>query len=174
MQALEEIISHLQPSHVGIVITQHMPAGFTKSFATRLDQLAPNSIVKEAINDEIIEDGKILLAPGGLHMEVYSVGGIYKVLIRDFPKVNSHKPSVTVLFTSVAKSAGKNATGYILTGMGSDGAQGLKLMRDAGAHTFGESEATAVVYGMPRIAKELGAVETELRLDKVAASINQI
>jgi len=174
VQALEEIISHLRNGHVGIVITQHMPQGFTKSFAARLDQLAPNSIVREATNDEMIEDGKILIAPGGFHMEIYSIGGIFKVLIKDFPKVNSHKPSVNVLFKSVAKSAGKNATGFILTGMGSDGAQGLKMMRDAGAHTYGESEKTAIVYGMPRIAKEMEATEKELLLTEIASHINSI
>ncbi|MFA6143598.1 MAG: chemotaxis response regulator protein-glutamate methylesterase [Sulfurimonas sp.] len=174
VQALEEIITHLRAGHAGIVITQHMPQGFTKSFAKRLDQLAPHSIVHEATNDELIEDGKVLIAPGGFHMEVYGVGGVFKVLIKDFPKVNSHKPSVNVLFKSVAKSAGKNATGYILTGMGSDGAQGLKMMRDAGAHTFGESESTAVVYGMPRTAKEIGAVEKELLLTEIASNINTI
>lgn len=174
VQALEEVITHLRPNHVGIVITQHMPQGFTKSFADRLNQLAPHSIVSEAANDEIVEDGKILIAPGGFHMEVYSIGGVYKVLIKDYPKVNSHKPSVGVLFSSIAKCAGKHATGYILTGMGSDGAQGLKLMRDAGAHTYGESEKTAIVYGMPRIANEIGAVEKELILSDVAISINAI
>ncbi|MFZ2891210.1 protein-glutamate methylesterase/protein-glutamine glutaminase [Sulfuricurvum sp.] len=174
VQALEEIISHLAPNHPGIVITQHMPQGFTKSFADRLNQLAPNSIVSEATHDEVVENGKILIAPGGFHMEVYSIGGIFKVLIKDYPKVNSHKPSVNVLFKSIAKCAGKNATGYILTGMGSDGAQGLKMMRDAGAHTYGESATTAIVYGMPRIANEMGAVEKELLLNEIASSINSI
>lgn len=172
VQALEEIITHLHSGHPGIVITQHMPQGFTKSFAARLDQLASNSIVREATNDEIVEDGKILIAPGGYHMEVYCIGGIFKVLIKDFPKVNSHKPSVNVLFKSIAKCAGKNAVGYILTGMGNDGAQGLKMMRDSGAHTFGESEKSAIVYGMPRVAKEIGAVEGELLLSEIAPHIN--
>lgn len=174
VQALEEIIVHLRPNHPGIVITQHMPQGFTKSFAARLDQLAPNSIVREAVNDELVENGKILIAPGGFHMEVYTVGGVFKVLIKDYPKVNSHKPSVNVLFKSVAKCAGKNAVGYLLTGMGSDGAAGLKMMRDAGARTFGESESTAIVYGMPRVANELGAVEKELPLHEIAQHINTI
>ena len=107
-------------------------------------------------------------------MEVYSIGGIYKVHLKDFPKVNSHKPSVTVLFKSVAKNATKNAYGYILTGMGSDGAAGLKMMKDAGAKTFGESEKTAVVYGMPRVAKEMGAVDMELTIDQVSNNINEI
>lgn len=174
VQAIEEIITHLRPNHPGIVITQHMPQGFTKSFASRLDQLAPHSIVREASDDEVIENGKILIAPGGFHMEVYTIGGVFKTLIKDYPKVNSHKPSVNVLFKSVAKSAGKNAAGYILTGMGNDGAAGLKLMREAGAHTFGESESTAVVYGMPRVANEIGAVEKELPLTDIAQSINTI
>lgn len=174
VQALEEIITHLRPDHPGIVITQHMPQGFTKSFAARLNQLAPHSLVREATDDELIENGKILISPGGFHMEVYSIGGVFKVLIKDYPKVNSHKPSVNVLFKSVAKSAGKNAAGYILTGMGNDGAQGLKMMRDAGARTFGESESTAVVYGMPRVANEIGAVEKELALCDIAKSINTI
>ncbi|MDD5051283.1 MAG: chemotaxis response regulator protein-glutamate methylesterase [Sulfuricurvum sp.] len=172
VQAIEEIIVHLKAGHPGIVITQHMPQGFTKSFANRLDQLAPHSIVREAVNDEIIENGKILIAPGGFHMEVYSIGGLFKVLVKDFPKVNSHKPSVNVLFKSVAKSAGRNATGFILTGMGSDGALGLKMMKDAGAHTYGESEVSAIVYGMPRVAKEMGAIDRELLLTEIASVIN--
>jgi two-component system chemotaxis response regulator CheB len=174
VQALEKVVMGLKKNHAGVVITQHMPQGFTTSFARRLNQIAPFSYIKEAQDDDIIKDGQVLIAPGGIHMEVYSIGGVYKVKLRDFPKVNSHKPSVTVLFKSIAKVAAKNAYGYILTGMGSDGAQGLKMMRDAGARTFGESQKTAIVYGMPRVAWELGAVEEELCIDEVAANINTI
>ncbi|DAB30215.1 MAG TPA: chemotaxis response regulator protein-glutamate methylesterase [Sulfurimonas sp. UBA12504] len=174
VQALEKVVMGLKKNHVGVVITQHMPQGFTTSFARRLNQIAPFSYIKEAQDDDIVKDGQVLIAPGGIHMEVYSIGGVYKVKLRDFPKVNSHKPSVTVLFKSIAKVAAKNAYGYILTGMGSDGAQGLKMMRDAGARTFGESQKTAIVYGMPRVAQELGAVEEELCIDEVALNINTI
>jgi len=174
VQALEKVVNGLKKDHVGIIVTQHMPKGFTDSFAKRLNQIAPYSYVKEAQNDDIIKDGQVLIAPGGIHMEVYSIGGIYKVHLRDFTKVNSHKPSVTVLFKSVAKHAKKSARGYILTGMGSDGAAGLKMMHDAGAQTFAESEKTAVVYGMPRVAQEMGAVDKELAIDEVAASINEM
>ena len=174
VQALETVVSGLKQNHAGIVVTQHMPKGFTESFAKRLNQIAPYSYIKEAQNDDIVRDGQILIAPGGYHMEIYSIGGVYKTLIRDFPRVNSHKPSVTVLFKSVAKHAKNNARGYILTGMGSDGAAGLKKMREAGAQTYGESESSAVVYGMPRVAKEMGAVEKELSIDEIAQNINEM
>ena len=174
VQALEKVVSGLRKDHAGVVVTQHMPVGFTASFAKRLNQVAPYSYIKEAQNDDIIKDGQVLIAPGGIHMEIYSLGGIYKVRLKDYPKVNSHKPSVSVLFKSVAKSAMANAQGYLLTGMGSDGAAELKLMRDAGARTFGESAKSAVVYGMPRVANELGGVEKELLIDDVAKSINEI
>jgi two-component system chemotaxis response regulator CheB len=174
VQALEKIVLGLKKDHAGIVVTQHMPEGFTASFAKRLNQIAPHCYVKEAQNDDIVKDGQMLIAPGGIHMEVYKIGNVYKVHLRDFPKVHSHKPSVTVLFKSVAKNAMSNAQGYILTGMGSDGSVGLKMMREAGARTFGESAKTAVVYGMPRIANEIGAVEKELEIDQVAKNINEI
>lgn len=174
VQALEKIVLGLKKNHAGIVVTQHMPQGFTASFARRLNQIAPYCYVKEAQNDDIIKDGQMLIAPGGIHMEVYSIGNVYKVHLRDFPKVHSHKPSVTVLFKSVAKSALSNAYGYLLTGMGSDGAIGLKMMHEAGAKTFGESEKSAVVYGMPRVAKEIDAVDVELEISQVAESINEI
>ena len=131
VQALEKVVLGLKKGHVGVVVTQHMPEGFTASFAKRLNQIAPYSYVKEAQNDDIVKDGQVLIAPGGIHMEVYSIGGIYKVHLKDFPKVNSHK-------------------------------------------TFGESEKTAVVYGMPRVAKEMGAVDMELTIDQVANNINEI
>ena len=174
VQALEKIVLGLKKNHVGIVVTQHMPQGFTASFAKRLNQIAPNSYIKEAQNDDIVKDGQMLIAPGGIHMEVYSIGNVYKVHLRDFPKVHSHKPSVTVLFKSVAKSALSNAYGYLLTGMGSDGAIGLKMMHEAGAKTFAESKKSAVVYGMPRVAKEMGAIDMELEISQVAQSINEI
>lgn len=174
VQALEKVVSNLKKNHVGIVVTQHMPKGFTASFAKRLNDIAPYSYIKEAENDDIIKDGQVLIAPGGIHMEIYSIGSIYKVRLKDFPKVNSHKPSVTVLFKSVAKSAGENATGYLLTGMGSDGAIGLQKMHENGARTYGESVKTAVVYGMPRVAMEIDAVDEELVIDEVATSINKL
>ena len=174
VQALEKIVLELRENHAGIVVTQHMPKDFTASFAKRLNQIAPHSIVKEAQNDDIVKDGQMLIAPGGIHMEIYKIGELYKIHLKDFPKVHSHKPSVTVLFKSVAKHAMNHAQGYILTGMGSDGSLGLKMMQEAGAKTFGESAKTAVVYGMPRIANEMGAVDEELELDKIAQSINEI
>ncbi len=174
VQALETIVLGLKPHHAGIVVTQHMPQGFTASFAKRLNQIAPYCYVKEAQNDDIINDGQMLIAPGGIHMEVYKIGNVYKVHLRDFPKVNSHKPSVSVLFKSVAKTALANAQGYILTGMGSDGATGLQMMHAAGAKTFGESAKSAVVYGMPRVAYEMGAVDEELEIGQIAQHINKI
>ena len=174
VQALEKIITQLKENHTGVVVTQHMPEGFTASFARRLNQIAPYSYVKEAQEDELVRDGQVLLAPGGVHMEIQGVSGNFRIRLRDFPKVNSHKPSITVLFKSVAKAAGKKSYGYLLTGMGSDGAQGLKTMHEAGAQTYGESEQSAVVYGMSRVAKEMGAIDKELHLDEIASHINKL
>ena len=174
VQTLEEIIMNLKPNHQAIVIVQHMPAGFTKSFSERLNGIAPNSEVHEAKEGDILSAGKILIAPGGMHIEVKRGGHGFEIVYKDYPKVNSHKPSVNVLFKSCSKHAKKVATGFILTGMGDDGAQGLKLMRESGAKTYGQNEQTSIVYGMPKVAYEIGAVEKQLSLAEVALTINSM
>jgi len=152
------------------VITQHMPHTFTKSFAERLNRLCAPT-VEEATEGARLEIGKIYLAPGGeRHLQVANASAPCCRLV-DREPVNGHRPSVDVLFDSVAELAGRNAIGVILTGMGRDGAAGLLKLRHAGARTFGQNEKTCVVYGMPRVAYELGAVETQLPLGSIGEEI---
>ena len=152
----------------GIVIVQHMPPGFTEMYAKRLDNQC-RIRVKEARTGDRVLPGTALIAPGGdKHMGVVNVGGNYQVEVVAGPKVNGHCPSVDVLFESVARVAGKDALGIILTGMGGDGAKGLLAMRQAGAKTIGQDESTCVVYGMPKVAYDLGAVEHQDKLSDIA------
>jgi len=143
-----------------IVVCLHLPAGFTTSYSKRLNGLLPIA-VKEAEHGEPLEQGKVYIAPGGLHMEVAKNAGGFAISIKDTPPVNRHKPSVDVLFDSVADNVGASAAGIILTGMGKDGAQGLKNMRQAGCTTYAQDEATSVVWGMPGAAADIGAVSSE-------------
>lgn len=152
----------------GIVVVQHMPPGFTEMYAKRLDNQC-RVRVKEARTGDRVLPGTVLIAPGGdKHMRVVNVGGSYQVEVVAGPKVNGHCPSVDVLFESVARVAGKDALGIILTGMGGDGAKGLLAMRQAGARTIGQDESTCVVYGMPKVAYDLGAVEYQDKLSDIA------
>lgn len=162
-QALEQVLTRLPVESPGIVVVQHMPAQFTRAFAERLDSLC-RITVKEAQNNDRVMPGQALIAPGGLHMLLRRSGAQYRVEVRDGPVVSRHKPSVDVLFRSVAGAAGPNALGIIMTGMGDDGARGLLEMRQAGAATLGQNEASCVVYGMPKEAFRLGAVEREVAL----------
>lgn len=164
--ALTDLISNLPRDIPGIVIVQHMPAGFTESFAQRLNDISQVE-VSEAKDGDIIGKGKVLIAPGDYHMVIRREGGQYKVKLGTGEKVSGHRPSVDVLFNSCAKYAGANCVGIILTGMGSDGAKGLLKMKNIGAHTIGQDEKSCVVYGMPRIASEIGAVEIETSLDNI-------
>jgi len=174
VQAIEEIVTKLKPNHQGIVITQHMPEGFTHSFASRLNNIT-SSLIVEASDGELICDNKIIIAKGGIHMEVVQDDrGDYRVHLVDAPKVNSHKPSVNVLFNSIAKSCDKNVTAFILTGMGDDGAIGLKNLRDLGYNTYGQNKQTCVVYGMPNVANQIGAVLAELSLFNIIKEINKL
>jgi two-component system chemotaxis response regulator CheB len=170
VEALIEVLKKFPVNCPPTVITQHMPQTFTKSFAERLNRLcAPQ--VQEATDGARLEIGRIYLAPGGeRHMAVANPHAPAIRLI-DKPPVNGHRPSVDVLFDSVAELAGRNAVGVILTGMGRDGATGLLKMRHAGARTVGQNEKTCVVYGMPRVAFELGAVETQLPLNGIGEEI---
>ncbi len=167
--ALYDIIKVL-PKHIpGIVIVQHMPPVFTKLYAERLDSNS-NLEVKEAENGDEILPGRVIIAPGGFHMSVRKTNsGLFIETEKgtEFNKVNGHCPSVDVLFHSVAQQLGKNAIGVILTGMGRDGADGLLNMRKAGARTFGQNEESSIVYGMPKVAFEIGAVEKQYSLQQL-------
>ncbi len=171
--ALERVLTVLPEKCVGIVIVQHMPEQFTAAFAQRLDTLCRIE-VREARSGDCVSPGCALIAPGGRHMQVRRDGLKFRVEVIEGPLVNRHRPSVDVLFRSMAKQAGKHALGVIMTGMGDDGARGLKEMRDAGAYTLGESETSCVVYGMPREAMKIGAVCEELQLDAIAERISTL
>jgi two-component system chemotaxis response regulator CheB len=155
------------------VIVQHMPEMFTGAFAKRLDSLCQIEVLEAKNNDRVIP-GRALIAPGGKHMLLKRSGAQYHVEVVEGPLVNRHRPSVDVLFRSVAKFAGKNALGIIMTGMGDDGARGLKEMRDSGAHTLGQNEDSCVVYGMPKEAMKLGAVCEEIPLQHIAGRISAV
>ena len=169
-QALEAVLTRLPAATFGIVIVQHMPAVFTAMFAERLNTLSQIE-VREAQNGDRVLPGRALIAPGGKHMMLRRNGAQYVVDVSDGPLVNRHKPSVDVLFRSVAKFAGANALGIIMTGMGDDGARGLKEMHDAGAKTIAQDEASCVVFGMPKEAIKLNAVDFTLSLDQIPAAI---
>lgn len=170
VEALREVLCALPADSPAVVVTQHMPAGFTTRFAERLDSLAQVT-VREASDRERILPGHVYIAPGNHHLEVIRTGANYTCRLHDGPLVSGHRPSVDVLFRSVASSAAGNAVGVILTGMGKDGAEGLKQMRSVGASTLGQNEATCVVYGMPKAAHTVGATEVELPIDKIAQAI---
>lgn len=169
-QAVTEIITSLPPMVPGIVIVQHMPPVFTRSFAERLNVMSRLEVREAADGDRIVR-GTVLIAPGGRHMAVRRNGAMYHVELSDGPPVNYVKPAVDVLFRSVAACAGKNAVGVILTGMGEDGARGLKEMRDSGAITFAQDEASSVVYGMPKKAVELQAAIKVVPLANTAQAL---
>ena len=170
VQALETVLSALPRVCPGIVIVQHMPENFTAAFAARLNQLCQLE-VKEAQDNDRVLPGRALIAPGARHMQLKRSGAQYYVEVRDGPLVNRHRPSVDVLFRSVAKCAGKNALGIIMTGMGDDGANGLLEMHAAGAHTLAQDEESCVVFGMPKEAIKLGAAERVLPLRAIASEI---
>jgi two-component system chemotaxis response regulator CheB len=169
-QALEFIFSTLPRACPGIVVVQHMPEKFTAAFAERLNNISQIE-VREARNGDRILPGRALIAPGGQHMLLQSNGAQYQVELRDGPLVNRHRPSVDVLFRSVAKSAGKNAIGIIMTGMGDDGAAGLHEMHQVGSYTIAQDEETCVVFGMPKEAIKLGGVDKVTSLQGIIAEI---
>lgn len=169
-EALKEVLTRLPRNAPGTVIVQHMPANFTTAFAQRLNSLCEME-VKEAKNGDSISAGVVLIAPGDYHMVVRRSGARYYVEIGSGEKVSGHRPSIDILFNSVAKIAGSNAIGVIMTGMGADGAKGLLAMRKAGAKTIGQNEASCVVYGMPKIAYDSGAVEKQVSLAQIPSAI---
>lgn len=168
--ALQLVLSAMPTNAPGIVVTQHMPAGFTHAFAKRLNTVCAIE-VREAQSGDRIREGCALIAPGNRHLVVRRSGPHYDVELLDGPLVSRHRPSVDVLFASVAAAAGRNATGVILTGMGEDGAAGLVKMRKAGAHTIAQDEASCVVFGMPRAAIVLGGAQQILPLDQIATAL---
>jgi two-component system chemotaxis response regulator CheB len=171
-QALELVLTSLPADAPGIAITQHMPEKFTAMYAQRLDGICAIN-VREAKDGDRLERGVALIAPGGKHMQMRKAAGQYYMTVVDGPPVNRHKPSVDVLFRSAAECAGRDALGIILTGMGDDGARGMKAMHDGGARCIAQNEETCVVFGMPKEAIKLQAVDEILPLEQMAKAILQ-
>lgn len=169
-EAIREVLTAMPANAPGIVIVQHMPPGFTATFAKRMDSLCAIR-VKEAADGDRILPGHALIAPGGLHTAVVRSGAQYSVRVYDDEPVNRHRPSVDVLFDSCADQVRKNAIAAILTGMGDDGARGMKRMHDAGAKTIAQDEATSVIFGMPKEAIAHGGVDTIAPLEQIAARL---
>jgi two-component system chemotaxis response regulator CheB len=169
-KALSRILVEMPPTAPGTVIVQHMPEFFTKSFADRLNQDCAVE-VQEARDGDSITPGKVLIAPGNYHTMLRRSGARYYVKVKKGPLVGRHRPSIDVLFKSVAKFAGRNAVGVILTGMGKDGAEGLKQMHDSGAKTIAQDESTSIVYGMPKAAADLGAADEIAALPDIGKKI---
>jgi two-component system chemotaxis response regulator CheB len=171
-EAIEQVLRAIGPGGPGLVIVQHIPAGFSRAFAERLDRVCAVR-VKEASDGDAVVPETALVAPGNYHMAVHRAAEGFRVAVRDGPPVCYQRPSVDVLFTSVARAAGAEAVGVILTGMGRDGAEGLLKMREAGAFTIAQDEATSVVFGMPREAARAGAADRVLPLGRIAAEIQR-
>ncbi|MFN4290880.1 MAG: chemotaxis response regulator protein-glutamate methylesterase [Permianibacter sp.] len=169
-EAIKTVLEQLPANCPGILVTQHMPAGFTRSFAERLNRIT-GLTVKEAQGNERVLPGHVFIAPGNRHLKLVRSGANYMTVLSDEPPVNRHRPSVDVLFHSAVQAAGPNAVAVLLTGMGKDGADGMLALRAAGVHTIGQDEASSIVYGMPREAFERGAVIEQLPLQAIAAAI---
>jgi len=169
-EATKDVLINLPADSPAVVITQHMPPGFTKSYAARLDGLCKIR-VKEAQDGERILPGHGYIAPGGMHLSVERSGANYIARVQDGEPINRHKPSVEALFLSAAKVVGPNAIGIMLTGMGADGAKAMKVMKDAGAYNYCQDEASCVVFGMPREAIAAGAADEVLPLNQIAAKV---
>jgi two-component system, chemotaxis family, protein-glutamate methylesterase/glutaminase len=169
-EATKEVLMNLPADAPAVVITQHMPPGFTRSYAARLDGLC-RIRVKEAVDNERVLPGHAYIAPGGMHLSVERSGANYVARVRDGDPVNRHKPSVEVLFESAARVVGQNALGVMLTGMGGDGARAMKTMKDAGSYNICQDEASCVVFGMPREAIAHGAADEVLPLQRIAPAL---
>jgi two-component system, chemotaxis family, protein-glutamate methylesterase/glutaminase len=170
VEALKTVLMNLPPDCPPIVITQHMPPRFTAAFAQRLNRECPMA-VSEAADGDVIEQGHVYIAPGSHHLQVVKAGTGYRCALDDGPPMSGHRPSVDVLFRSVARVVGRSAIGVILTGMGKDGADGLLELRKAGGLTIGQDEASSLIYGMPQVAFERGAVMRQCSLNQVADGI---
>jgi two-component system chemotaxis response regulator CheB len=169
-EALKEFLMRLPADCPGMVVVQHMPEKFTRAFAERLDGLCTVRVQEGGDGDRVLT-GHVLIAPGGFHMRLARAGATYLVKLNTEPPVNRHRPSVDVLFNSCSEVAGRNAVGVIMTGMGDDGARGLLAMRNAGARTLAQDEATCVVFGMPKAAIDMGAAERVLPLGQLADAV---
>jgi two-component system chemotaxis response regulator CheB len=169
-EAIKEVLLEMPADAPGIVITQHMPPGFTTSFAARLNGLCKIT-VQEAVNGERILPGHAYIAPGGTQFSVGRSGANYVCVVEDGEPVNRHKPSVEVLFKSAAQVVGRNAVGIMLTGMGNDGAKAMKEMKDAGSYNYVQDEASCIVFGMPREAILHGAADEVLPLSSIASAL---
>lgn len=169
-EAIKEVLMHMPADSPGVVISQHIPEAFSGSFAERMDRLSPMN-VHEARDGQMIMSGNVYIAPGNRHLIVERDGAKYVCRLNDGPPVNRHKPSVDVMFRSVAQSAGPNAIAIMLTGMGDDGARGMKEMHEAGASTIAQDEKSSVVWGMPGAAVKLGCVDKVMPLQVIAAGI---
>lgn len=172
-EAIKEVLIRMRPDSPGIVVAQHIPPVFSRSFAARMDRCSRLTVC-EASDGQTIIPGHVFVAPGDQHLLVVRDGARYRCKLFDGPPVNRHKPSVDVLFNSVAEHVGNNAIGAILTGMGRDGAKGLKQMRDAGAATVAQDEQSSVIWGMPHAAIELGGADQVLALTSIAAKITEL
>jgi two-component system chemotaxis response regulator CheB len=169
-EAIKEVLMRLPAHCPGIVITQHIPPVFSKAFAARLNDICPME-VKEAVDGDVVTPGRALIAPGNFHMLLRKTADGYRVQVKDGPQVCYQRPSVDVLFSSVADVAGSHAIGAILTGMGADGAQGMLKMKKAGGVTIAQDEASCVVFGMPREAIRVGGVDHIVSLHQVAPTL---
>lgn len=172
-EAIFDVVKRFDVDIPGVVIVQHMPPKFTEMYAQRLNNQC-KVVVKEAKNGDVVRQGQVLIAPGDRQMQLLRVNGVYQVKCGGTQKVSGHCPSVNVLFHSVADTAGRDAVGVILTGMGADGAEGLLAMRNAGAETIGQDENSCVVYGMPKVAMEIGAVKYQVPLENIAGKVYNI
>jgi two-component system chemotaxis response regulator CheB len=171
-EAIQRILTALPADSPAVVIAQHIPAVFSRAFADRLDSLCPLE-VREASDGDLLTPGRALIAPGDMHMLVRRVGGISRIAIKTGPRVNYQRPSIDVLFSSVAETNPRETVGVLLTGMGSDGAQGLLKLQQAGAHTVAQDEASCVVFGMPREAIRIGAACQVLPLNQIGRAVLQ-
>lgn len=169
-EAIKEVLTRLRSDCPPVVITQHIPPVFSQSFAQRMNQIC-DLTVHEAVDGQEIQSGHVYIAPGGHHLEVVTQGHLMRCRIHDEDPVNLHRPSVDVLFDSIAKRIGKKVVAAILTGMGQDGAAGLKRLKEAGAKTLAQNKDTCVVWGMPKAAVQMGAAESEVPLTKIASAI---
>ena len=172
-ETINNFIKQLPSTVPGILIVQHIPPKFSEMFADRLNR-SSNLTVKEAKTGDYVEQGHVYVAPGDKHMRIVKVGDKYKIECYEGEKVSGHCPSVDVLFNSVAKTVGKKAVGILLTGMGADGAKGLLEIKKKGGRTIGQDEESSIVYGMPRVAYEIGAVEKQLHVSKMPAYLIDI
>lgn len=169
-EALKVVLTQMRPDCPGIVVVQHMPEGFTAAFANRLNSLCEIEVLEAKTGDQIIP-GRALIAPGHSHLKVRRVGARLEAVLDQCPPVNRHRPSVEVLFLSVAKEIGRRSIGIMLTGMGADGARAMLDLRNTGAHTIAQNEESCVVFGMPKEAIALGAAQQVLHLDKITSAV---